>query len=184
VIVTSRTAAHRYARALVDVAVQEGADLDRIEQELNGFVELLQGHGDLQKVLFNPAVPVPRKRGAVSALVARGNQSPIVAKLLVLLADRDRLMLLPDLATAYRDRLLDYRRVVRAEVTTAAPLTTERAGAIERKLAEVTGRRVILQTNVDPSIVGGVVARVGSTVYDGSVTTQLAKMKQKLVESV
>ena len=93
-------------------------------------------------------------------------------------------MLLPELLASYRERLLDHQKVVRAIVTTAIPLGADRAQAIERGLAQLTGRTVTLATNVDPSIIGGVVARIGSTVYDGSVTTQLQKMKQRLVESV
>jgi F-type H+-transporting ATPase subunit delta len=101
----------------------------------------------------------------------------------VLLAERDRLVLLPDLLAAYRERLLDHQHVVRADVTTASPLSADRAQAIQSGLARVTGRTVMLSTHVDPSIIGGVVARVGSTVYDGSVTRQLEKMKERLVES-
>ena len=86
-------------------------------------------------MLLNPAVPVPRKRAAVADLLARAKLSPIVTKLLTLLADRDRLVLLPDLLAAYRDRLLDHRHVVRAEVTTAAPLDAERAQRFEQELA-------------------------------------------------
>jgi len=86
--------------------------------------------------------------------------------------------------TAFRDRLLERQHVVRAEVTTAAPLSAERARHIEQSIAAATGRTVNLSTRVDPSIVGGLVARVGSTVYDGSVTTHLQRMKQRLEESV
>ena len=178
---TNKTAATRYARALLDVAVQEKANLDTIEQEIASFVDLFAQHATLEKVMLNPAVPVPRKRAAVAELTKAAKCSPTVSKLLVLLAERDRLVLLPDLLASYRDRLLDYRRVVRAEVTTAAPLAAERAKAIEASLAQLTGRTVVLETRLDPSIIGGVVARIGSTVYDGSVTRQLARMKEKLV---
>ena len=177
---TSRTAALRYARALFDVAVKEQADLQRIELDLAEFNGLLTGNPTLAKVLLNPAVPVPRKRAAVVELVARANVTSPVGKLLVLLAERDRLMLLPDLLEAYRQRLLDHRNVVRAEVTTAAPLEAGRAQAIEDSLAKATGRTVTLSTRVDPALIGGLVARLGSTVYDGSLTGQLAKMKQRL----
>jgi F-type H+-transporting ATPase subunit delta len=133
-------------------------------------------------VLVNPAVPVPRKRATVAELAARVNLSPMVGKLLLLLADRDRLVLLPDLLAAYRERLLDHLQIVRAEVTTAVPLPVDRVKAVEQSLAHVTGRTVMLDARVDPAIVGGVVARVGSTVYDGSIVAQLAKMKKALTE--
>ena len=156
----------------------------RIEQELAQFVDLFKQNPLLEKVLLNPAVPVPRKRAAVAELVARAKPAGIVGKLLTLLADRDRLVLLPDLVASYRERLLDYRKIVRAEVTTAAPLGGDRAKALESSLARVTGRSVVLDMRVDASIIGGVVARVGSTVYDGSVTRQLEKIKERLVEGV
>ena len=181
---TNKTAATRYARALLDVGVKENADLEQVEQELAQFVDLFKQNPLLEKVLLNPAVPVPRKRAAVAELVARAKPAGIVGKLLTLLADRDRLVLLPDLVASYRERLLDYRKIVRAEVTTAAPLGGDRAKALESSLARVTGRSVVLDMRVDASIIGGVVARVGSTVYDGSVTRQLEKIKERLVEGV
>lgn len=181
---TNKTAAIRYARALLDVAVKEKADLELIQNELTQFADLFTQYPLLEKVLLNPAVPVPRKRAAVGDLLAQATFTPIVSKLLALLADRDRLVLVPELLAAYRDRLLDFRGVVRAEVTTVSALDPTRADAIQKGLAALTGRTVLLATKIDPSIIGGLVARIGSTVYDGSVTRQLEKMKERLVESV
>ena len=201
---TNKTAATRYARSLLDVAVKEirqpptrvvdgtrmvelgqlmgdePARLRQIESQLAEFVDLFRQHPALEKVMLNPAVPVPRKRAAMDALTARAKLTPVLANLIGLLADRDRLVLLPDLLAAYRDRMLEHLNVVRAEVTTAVPLPADRASAVEQSLARVTGRTVMLATRVDPSIIGGVVARIGSTVYDGSVTRQLQRMKEKL----
>jgi F-type H+-transporting ATPase subunit delta len=177
---TNKTAALRYARALLDVAVKEKAALEPIADDLASFLDLFTQNPALEKVMLNPAVPVPRKRAAMVELTDRAHPSPILSKLLVLLAERDRLVLLPDLLSAYRERLLDHQQVVRAEVTTAAPIGPARAQAIERALAHVTGRTVRLGTRTDPSIIGGVVARIGDTIYDGSVTTQLEKMKKTL----
>lgn len=179
---TNRAAAARYARALLDVAVAESADLRLIDEQLAGYVALLKANPLLEKVLLNPAVPVSRKRGVAQALAAKAKTQPVLAKLLELLADRDRLVLLPDLDAAYRERLLDHLKVARADVTTAMPLTADRENAIERALSQATGRTVSLSTRVDPSIIGGVVARIGSTVYDGSVSRQLEKMRERLVE--
>ena len=181
---TNKTAAIRYARALLDVAVKEKADLDVIEHELTQFADLFKDYPLLEKVLLNPAVPLPRKRAAVGDLLAQAKFTPIVSKLLALLADRDRLVLVPDLLKAYSDRLLDHRGIVRAEVTTAQALDPRRTEAINQGLASLTGRTVLLATKIDPSILGGLIARIGSTVYDGSVTRQLEKMKERLVESV
>ena len=179
---TNKTAALRYARAVLEVGIKEQADLEGLERDLAAFAGLLSDHPALAKVLLNPAVPVPRKRAAVVELTTRMQPAAIVGKLLVMLAERDRLVLLSDLLASYRDLLLAHRNVVRAELTTAIPLDPARAAAIEQQLARATGRTVTLQTRTDPAIIGGLVARIGSTVYDGSVTRQLEKMKERLTE--
>lgn len=179
---TNRTAAHRYAKALFDVALAEKTDLGAVEQQLAGFVQLQTKHETLGKLLLNPAVPAPRKRAAMEALVKSAGSLSVVGRLMVLLAERDRLVLLPDLLAAYRDRLLAYRQIVQAEVTTAAPLDPTRSAAIEKSLEKATGKTVKLSTNVNPGIIGGLVARVGGTVYDASVVRQLQRIRQRLEE--
>jgi F-type H+-transporting ATPase subunit delta len=182
--VTNRTAALRYARALFDVALKERADPEAIDAELAAFAGLFAQHPALEKVLLNPAVPVTRKRGAVAELVTSMRLSSVPGKLLVLLAERDRLAVLPDVLAAYRERLLDHQKVVRAELTTADTLSAERTDEIKRRLSKATGRTVRLTSRVDPTLIGGLVARVGGTVYDGSVTKQLQKMKERLQENI
>ena len=98
----------------------------------------------------------------------------------MLLASRGRLVLLPDLLEVYRERLMEHRNVLRAEVTTAVALSSERASQLQQRLAAATGRVVTMTTKVDESINGGVVTRIGSTVYDGSVAMRLAKVKDRL----
>jgi F-type H+-transporting ATPase subunit delta len=177
---TSRTAAARYARALLDVANTESVDLDRVAGELDEFIAFLEQQPALERLMLNPAVPAPRKRAAMVELTKLAGLSDVVSKLLVLLADRDRLRLLNDLAAAYHEMLADRRQVVRAEVTSAEPLPGTRVDAIEKRLAALTGKRVSMTTRVDKDIIGGMVARVGSTVYDASVATQLKKIRERL----
>lgn len=177
---TSRAAANRYARALFDVALKEG-DVQQAGRDLSAFADLVASHDSLAKVLSNPAIPAPKKKAIVEQLIARaGSLSPIVAKLLLLLAARDRLVLLPELSVAFQNRLMDHAKVVRAEIVTAVGLPGDRVAALQQGLANVTGRQVQIESRVDPSIIGGAIARVGSTVYDGSVTRQLEKMKETL----
>jgi F-type H+-transporting ATPase subunit delta len=95
-----------------------------------------------------------------------------------------RVKLLPVMADSFRARLNSRRGVIRARVTTAAPLPADKASALQSTLQQISGRGVVLETKIDPSIIGGVVAQLDSTVYDGSVTRQLARMRQKLVENV
>jgi F-type H+-transporting ATPase subunit delta len=180
---TARAAAKRYARALFDVAQAERIDFETIDGELAGVAAFVAGNEALHRAFANPAIPAARKRAVLEQLLALSPVSPIVSRVLLLLADRDRLGLLADVADAFRSRLMDHQQVVRAEVTTAVALPADRVQALEQGLAHVTGRRVLLDSRVDSSIVGGAVARIGSTVFDGSVTTQLEKMKQQLIEA-
>lgn len=178
---TARAAAKRYARALFDVALMEGS-AENIQRELRQFADLVRGNEALWNVFGNPAIPAARKHALTKALLDKaGPVSSPLGKLLLLLADRDRLVLLPDLADAYEERVLDYQKVIRGAVTTAVPLDAARLRALEESLGRITGRRVTLQPTVDPAIIGGVVAKLGSIVYDGSVATQLEKMREALV---
>jgi F-type H+-transporting ATPase subunit delta len=180
---TQRTSANRYARALFDVALAED-DPQAIEHQLAGVVDTFSGHEGLWRVVTNPAVPVQKKRAVVDALLPHLELRPVLRKLLTMLADRDRLALLPDMLEGYRARVLDHQQVVRAHVTTAVPLAPERAAALEEQLATLTGRRVVMQTSTSGDLIGGVVARIGSTVYDGSVKRQLEKMRERLAGAV
>ena len=178
---TSGAAAGRYARALFDVVRKEGGNLEQVEQDLRSFVELFQRHPALHGTLGNPAIPVSKKKAVAAALVARADGlSPILAKMIVLLAERDRLLLLPEIARAYGERVMEQLNVIRGEVTTAFELPADKLRAIEQDLQKATGRKVILASKVDPAIIGGVVTRLGSTVYDGSITTQMEKLKHAL----
>jgi F-type H+-transporting ATPase subunit delta len=183
--VTSGAAASRYARALFDViAAESPAMLDAAQSDLQSFADLFANTDALATVATNPAIPVAKKAALAKALVDRaGAVTPAIGKLIVLLGSRDRLALLPEIAGAFRARVMDYQKVIRGDVTTATPLPVEKLKALEAGLQRATGRTVLLESRVDPSIVGGVVTRLGSTIYDGSVTTQLEKMKQALVEA-
>lgn len=183
---TSRAAGTRYARALFDVALKE-SDVQQAGRDLAEFAGIVAGNDGLSRVLANPAVSTAQKRGIIDELLRRaGTSSPVVAKLLRLLADRDRLVLLPEIVAGYRARLMEHQKVIRVELVTAVELPADRVAALHRRLAEATGRRaedVHLETRVDPAIIGGAITRIGSTVYDGSVTRQLAKMRETLAGS-
>lgn len=178
---SSRAIATRYARALFDVALKESEPV-RVGEQVSAFADLVAGHAELVRVLANPAVPTRMKRGIVERLLGQVVVEAPLGKLLLLLADRDRFGLLPELAAAYRARLLQHQQVVEAHVTTAAPLADDRAEAIAHGLAQKTGRRVRITRSVNPALIGGVVARIGSTVYDGSVARQLERLRERLAQ--
>jgi F-type H+-transporting ATPase subunit delta len=179
---TLRSLARRYATALFDVVKKQGA-VDVAARDLAGFHALVAGHAELVKIFGMPTVSAARKRAVVEALLAAGGAvSHDVRRLLLMLADRDRLVLLPGIAEAFAERASAANRVLVAQVTAAMPLNEARRSAVAQALGRATGCQVTVQERVDPSIIGGIIARVGSVVYDASVTRQLAKMRQRLLE--
>ena len=182
---TSRGAATRYARALFDVTRNERKDLQKTQSDLHGFATLVATNPALQRVLINPAIPAARKRGVVEQLLSSiGTVEPVVAKMLLMLAERDRLAILSDLVDAFDSRVMDDQNVVRAEIVTAMALPAERVSALGDGLKQATGRNVQLETRVDASLIGGAVARIGGTVYDGSITRQLERMRAALSSTI
>jgi F-type H+-transporting ATPase subunit delta len=179
---STRASAARYAKALFDVAVAESTP-EQAEQELTAFSVVVQGHSDLRQALESPAVPAARKAAVVAHLLDLLKQSGPVRKLLILLAERDRLELLPELVTVYHERVMEHLKVVQAEVTTAAALPADQAAELQQRLGKTLGRSVVLTTKVDPALIGGMVTRIGGTVYDGSLATQLTGLRQRLTES-
>jgi F-type H+-transporting ATPase subunit delta len=177
-----RTSANRYAKALFDVALAEKNDLAQIDRDLEAVVAMLHENPDLAAAAGRAGVTDAARVSLVEAVADTMGLSAPVKKLLVLLADSRKLNLVPDLAESFRERLLNHQNIVRAEVTSAAPLSAEKTKALEDSLSKVTGKKVDLSVSVDPALLGGVVARIGSTVYDGSVKTQLERMRQQLVE--
>jgi len=175
---TNRAAATPFARALFDVARQ--SDPVRVGQELHGFVDLVEAHPDLLKVLLNAAIPASAKANVLRELFKLQPLADPLARILVLLAERDQLIILPEIAALYDERLLDFLQIVRAEVTTAEALSPEHQQALEQGLARATGRKVQMSTRVDPAILGGLIARIGSRVFDGSIARHLARVRDQL----
>ncbi len=178
-IAANHALASRYARALFEVVAAEG-DVRAVERDLAAFVALFEQHVPLRRALWNPAVPIVRKLAVVSEITRLGRYAAPLEKLLKLMAERDHLALLPLALDAYHRRLMDHLGIVQAEVTTATQLPADRAAAIQRALAQATGRQVTMTTQVNAAIIGGVVAKVDSTVYDGSVVRHLERMREKM----
>jgi F-type H+-transporting ATPase subunit delta len=175
---SSRASASRYARALFDVA--DPAARRGIDGELASVSQLFADQQDLQAVFASPSVPPSAKRGIVQAFIERASVSEPVAKLLTLLTERDRLSLLPDVAAVFHERVLDDENVLQAEVITATALGPDEQQALQARLSAATSKQVTITPRVDPAIIGGVVARIGSTVYDGSLANQLARIRERL----
>jgi F-type H+-transporting ATPase subunit delta len=178
---SARALARQYANALFDVA-QKNGQVQQVQEALSGFSALVASSGDLTRIFGSPAVPSSRKQALVQGLVASAANVPDeVGRLLGLLADRDRLTLVDEVAAAYHDRVMDADQVVRAEITSAVALDEGARSNLERALSQALGRRVTMTERVDPAIVGGLVAKVGSVVFDGSVTRQIDRLRDRLL---
>lgn len=172
--------ARRYARALLDVAV-ETASTDRVAEQLNGLASVLRENADLRDVLSNPAYSRAQRGAVVAGLVkVSGKLDPLVQNMLELLLDRHRVGFLGDIARLFGDMADLKAGRVRGKVTSAAPLTPEALKNIESALEQIVQRDVVLETRVDPALLGGVSAQVGSMVYDGSLRSQLESLRQQL----
>lgn len=178
---TNRAAAMRYARALLEVS-QDGGDPARVEQDLSTFVTLMATHSPLADALTSPAVSTEDKLAVVDALVSKfGGVSEVTRKLFGMLADRDRFSILAEILDSYRERLGEVQGVVQAKITTAIPLPAKRASELAKTLERATGKRVDLETDVDTALVGGIVAQIGSTVYDGSIVNHLERLRRRFL---
>ena len=177
---TTRTMARRYASALFDVTRKAGTE-ERAGRDLAALSSLISGHDQLRKLLESPAIPLSVKRNVFAAIFAdEGGLGVETRRLLLMLADRDRLWMVRDVASAFAERLLQAKRIVPADVVTAVALDDKTRAALGEALARAAGTQVTLTTRVDPSIIGGVVARVGSMLFDGSIIRQLERLRQRL----
>ena len=177
---TLHAIARRYANALYDVTTKNGS-VRAARADLSAVAGVIGGHAELTKVLASPAIPLVKKRAILEqVLAASSGLSADVRRLLMLLADRNRLGLVGDVSRAFESRVMQAEHVMSAEVTTAAPLSDDRRAALVAALGRATGGTVTVTEKVDPAIVGGVVARVGGIVFDGSVTNQLERLKHTL----
>ena len=177
---TPATVARRYAAVLFDITQARGTT-EQALTELQALRDLVAGHDQLRQVFETPLVPAQKKRSILDGLLAAAGQvTDEVRRLLLLLADRDRLMLLPGVAAAFADRLMRFKNIMSADVVTAVPLGAEERAALAGALAKAVGCQVTMHERVDPAIIGGVIARVGSTVFDGSVTRQIERLRASL----
>lgn len=167
--------ARRYARALLDVALETGTPED-VARELRDAVKTIEGNAELRTVLHHPALHADKKRGIVSALWHEG----LTARLLALLAERGRLELLPAIADGFERAWNESRGVASGEAVSATPLGEAQLQALRAAIGKSLGLRVDLKTRVDESLLGGLRVTIGGRTYDGSVRTQLRALRERL----
>ena len=171
--------ARRYAKALFGLAVEQGK-VEAWSQSLSSLKQAVEASPELREVLVNPIYSKDQRRAIGAKLSAALHLDPEPANLLYLLGDRNRLGYLGGVADVFGELSDEKLGRVRAHVTSAVPLDAASAQAIAEKLAHATKAQVILDRGVDPALLGGVVAQVGSFTYDGSVRSQLEQLRRTL----
>ena len=171
--------ARRYAKALFDLAVEQGK-VEAWSQSLAALQEAVGASPELNDVLVNPIYTREQRRAISGKIAAALRLDAEPANLLYLLGDRNRLAYLGAVVDVFRELADRQLGRLRARVVSAVPLETTAAQAIADKLAHATRAQVILDRAVDPALLGGVVAQVGSFTYDGSVRAQLEELRRAL----
>ena len=175
-----QTVARRYATALADVAVARGEERE-VQAELGDWASMIESNPQLKEVFANPTVAYDQKRKVLEELISRTQVRETTASFLRVLLRNQRLAQLREVDARF-GRILDERGgIVAAEVTTARPITEELKTALHDTLAAATGQKVRLSFHTDEAIIGGVVARIGSTIFDGSVQNHLERLSEGLV---
>ena len=173
-------AANRYARAFMDVLYPEKAQPGL--QQLQEFLSLLNEQPDARRFLENPTTAGDRRKRLLKEIFDALSLDRRVANFIGILVDRDRLPVLEEIIEAYQKLLDDRLGILRARVTAAHSLNAFEQRDLVARLERATGKQIRMEVAVDPSFIGGVIAQVGSTIYDGSVRRQLQAFKSRLVE--
>jgi F-type H+-transporting ATPase subunit delta len=173
------TLADRYAAALADVAVEKNR-ADQVRQELAQFIALLHESPQLGVLLGNPAVPRASKHRVLEALVALLGAGKTLRNFLFVVLDRERIQLLGEVQQAFDAQLDERQGITRANVISARELDDVEKVQLRGALEHISGKRVEAQYQLDPALIAGTVVRVGSTVYDGSIRTQLERLRARL----
>jgi F-type H+-transporting ATPase subunit delta len=179
-LITSKVS-KRYAKALVDLSKTQ-SKLGEVGEELSKVSELLEKEETLRYIFFNPAIAPGQKSLALKELSERLRLSPLTANFLNLLLRKGRFQNLPDITEQYRIFWDEILNRATAEVQSTMELSEEMKIRLREKLSQVTGKQIILKTSTNPELLGGIVTKIGSMVFDGSVRTQLERMKEKLVK--
>jgi F-type H+-transporting ATPase subunit delta len=179
--VSNSPVARRYAGALADLAA-ETEKLDAVAADLEAFGAVLAGSADLRAALTNPGFTVEERRAVVGSLFDKVGKEPITRNFLFVLVDNDRMASFADIVAAFRAAHDAKSGRVRAHVTSAATQTKTQQTALERQIKAWTGAKTVaVDVDIDPSLIGGIVTRVGDTVFDGSLRTKLDNLRNHLL---
>ncbi|MGI8744896.1 MAG: ATP synthase F1 subunit delta [Bryobacteraceae bacterium] len=174
----------RYARALVDSVIAPGSGWkpDEVAAQLRAFEQLLADSPDLTAAMLTPAIPTSRKRAVVGKLADRLGFSRIVRNFLFVLLDHKRNAQLSEIRESFERQIDEQLGYVQADIASAEPLDQREIADLQAELTRLSGKQILPHFSVDPALLGGVVARVGSTVYDGSLRGQLEQMRRHFAQ--
>jgi F-type H+-transporting ATPase subunit delta len=172
--------ASRYARALVDVILEQHIDGETARQQLRSITEAVHESIELRRVWESPAVLPEQKRAVLDAIVKQIGAVRPVRNFIAVLIDHRRIGILDDIVRAFESELDAQLGFTEVEVSSARPLSIDEKRELEARVARMTGKKVRTKYVSNPELLGGVVVRAGSTIYDGSVRGQLEKMRQEL----
>jgi F-type H+-transporting ATPase subunit delta len=179
---SNEAVARRYARAIFELGREEGS-LATLPKEISEFAELYSGSVELRDVLGSPLVDVASREAVLGDIAERLGLSPTMRNTLRLLARRRRLPAIPEIARELLRLVDEENQLVRAHVLSAAPLSDDYLGRLKAELEKTTGKKVELTHEQDPSLIAGVVTRIGDRVIDGSVLSRLRSFRESLMTS-
>ncbi len=172
--------ARRYAKALLSIGKEDGR-YKEYGEELSAFAYLLEREQELKNAIINPIYPGDSRQAVLREILAKLNFSPITNNFLNLLFDKQRLDGVLQISEVYQQLVDQLEKVSRAQVKTAAPLDEDMVNKVRQALEKITGTSVVVDVAQDPDIIGGIVAKVGDLVLDGSVRTQLQSLRESLI---
>lgn len=176
---SSQTVARRYASALADVIIKQGEETE-VKEELASWEKLILDNAGLLEAFSNPTIAYEQKGKLLNELIDRTRVRPTTANFLRLLLRNQRLPQLPQVNVRLAEVLDERAGVVSVQVKSARPLSEDTKTELQQKLTRLTGRRAQLKFETDSSLIGGIVTRIGSTIYDGSVRDQLRRLREEL----
>lgn len=171
--------ARRYARAIMDLASAAGS-IDKVAADLRGLAAAYKTSPELAEVLGNASFAKANRRAIVDALLTMLGAQPLTKTFCNLVLDKERLAAIPDIARELAAMVEARAGRVAADVVSATPLTPAQVTALTATLEKLSGKKVVLSRREDPELLGGVVAKVGDVVYDGSLRTQLRVLRDEL----
>jgi F-type H+-transporting ATPase subunit delta len=175
--------ASRYARALVEVVLEEKIDPTTAIQQVNDMVAAVGENDQLRMVWESPAIPAEQKRKLLDAIASQSGTLRPVRNFFAILIDHARIPMLAQIARQFETELNTQLGFVEADVTSSRPLSSDEKRGLESQVANITGKKVRARYGTDPELLGGALVRVGSTIYDGSIRGQLQKLKEQLSNS-